>query len=150
MFGVLYTASIIIIIIIISPAKGFYQVVRRRDRATLLPILAKCLQPGSTVYIDDWGAYRNLQRDLPNRVARHRVVVHSENFVDPATGFHTQEAESAWANLKMPLKARRGISRDDLQAYLDDRMWRQWRGLDDIIANFLPVLASQYTNCTVQ
>lgn len=102
------------------------------------------------MYTDDWGAYRNLQRHLPNRVARHRVVVHSENFVDPATGIHTQEAESAWANLKMPLKARQGISHDDLQAYLDDRMWRQWRGLDDIIANFLPVLASQYTNCTVQ
>ena len=46
------------------------------------------------MYTDDWGAYRNLQRDLPNRVARHRVVVHSENFVDPATGIHTQEAES--------------------------------------------------------
>ena len=70
--------------------------------------------------------------------------------MDPATGIHTQEGESAWANLKMPLKAQRAISRDDLQAYLDDRMWRQWRGLDDIIANFLPVLASQYTNCTVQ
>ena len=55
-----------------------------------------------------------------------RVVVHADNFVDPATGVHTQEAESAWANLKAPIKARRGISRDDVQTYLDDRMWRQW------------------------
>ena len=123
--------------------------VASRDRATLLPILQKCLQPGSDVYTDDWGAYRNLEQHLPNHVARHRVVVHADNFVDPVTGVHTQEAESAWTKLKAPLKGRRGISRDDLQAYLDDRMWRQWRGLDSIIANFLPVLSSQYRDYIV-
>ena len=40
--------------------------------------------------------------------------------MDPVTGIHTQEAELAWANLKMPLKTQRGISRNDPQAYLDD------------------------------
>lgn len=123
--------------------------VASRDRATLLPILRKCLQPGSEVYTDDWGAYRNLRRHLPNHVARHGVVVHADNFVDPVSGVHTQEAESAWANLKGPLKGRRGISRDDLQAYLDDRMWRQWRGQNSVITNFLPVLSSQYRDYIV-
>lgn len=140
-FGVISTAT--------RPARGYYKVVASRDRATLLPILERCLQPGSEVYTDDWGAYRNLEQQLPNHVARHRVVVHADNFVDPVTGVHTQEAESAWANLKGPLKGRRGISRDDLQAYLDDRMWRQWRGQDCIIGNFLPVLSSQYRDYTV-
>ncbi|PFX13847.1 hypothetical protein AWC38_SpisGene22042 [Stylophora pistillata] len=79
---------------------------------------AKCLQPGNTVYTDDWGAYRNQHRHLPNRVTCHRIVIHSENFVDPVTDIHTQEAKLAWANFKMPLKAQRGISHDDLQAYL--------------------------------
>ena len=120
--------------------------VRRRDRATLLPILEKCLQPNSVVYTDDWGAYRNLEQHLPNHVSSHRVVVHTNNFVDPITGVHTQEAESAWAQLKGPVKKRRGISGDDLQSYLNDRMWRQWRGQDNVVANFLPVLASQYRN----
>jgi len=140
-FGVISTAT--------RPARGYYEVVESRDRATLLPILQKCLRPGSEVYTDDWGAYRNLEQHLPNHVARHRVVVHADNFADPVTGVHTQEAESAWANLKGPLKGRRGISRDDLQAYLDDRMWRQWRGLDNIVTNFLPVLSSQYRDYTV-
>lgn len=135
-FGVISTAT--------SPAKGYYEVVASRDRATLLLILEKCLQSGSEVYTDDWGAYRNLEQHLPNHVARHQVVVHADNFMDPVTGVHTQEAESAWANLKSPLKGWHGISRDDLQAYLDNRMWRQWRGLDSIIGNFLPVLSSQY------
>ena len=121
-------------------------VVRRRDRATLLPILAKCLLPGTEVHTDDWGAYARLDQHLPNHVSRHRVVVHADHFVDPITGVHTQEAESAWAQLKGPIKQRRGICKEDLQIYLDERMWRQWRGLNDVMANFLPVLASQYTN----
>lgn len=99
MFGVLSTAT--------RPAKGYFQVVQRRDRDTLLPILAKCLQPGSEVVTDDWGAYRCLEQHLPNHVSRHQVVVHADNFVDPANGVHTQEAESAWNNLKIGVKNRR-------------------------------------------
>ena len=71
-----------------------------------------------------------------------------KNFVDPATGVHTQEAQSAWANLKLPIKGRRGMKCHDLQLYLNDRMWRHWRGLDNI-ANVLPVLASQYRDYSV-
>lgn len=138
MFGVLLTAT--------RPAKGYFQVVQRQDRDTLLPILAKCLQPGSEVVTDDWGAYRCLEQHLPNHVSRHQVVVHADNFVDPANGVHTQEAESAWNNLKIGVKNRRGTEAKDLQAYLDDRMWRQWRGGESIILNFLPVLASQFCN----
>ena len=140
-FGVVSTAT--------RPARGYFEVVAHRDRPTLLPILAKCLSPGSEVYTDEWGAYQNLDQHLPHHVARHQVVVHADHFVDPVTGIHTQEAESAWATLKNPPKARRGISRDDLQSYLDDRMWRQWRGLDNIIGNFLLVLASQYRDYVV-
>lgn len=132
-----------------SPSKGYYEVVARRDRATLLPIIAKCLQPGSEVHTDDWGAYTRLEQHLPNLVARHRVVVHADNFVDPVSGVHTQEVESSWAILKEGVKRRRGIARDDLQSYLDDRMWRQWRGLDNIIVNFLPVLSAQYRDRVV-
>ena len=35
------------------------------------------------------------------------MVVHSQNFLDPTTGVHTQEAESAWNNLKGPVRERR-------------------------------------------
>ena len=131
------------------PARGYYEVVEKRDCATLLPIIAKCLQPGSEVHTDDWGAYRRLEQHLPNHVTRHRVVVHANNFVDPLTGVHTQEVESSWANLKEGIKQRKGVSKADLQSYLDDRMWRQWRGLDNVIANFLPVLAAQFSNYVV-
>ena len=100
--------------------------VDRRDAATLLPIIQRCVLPGTEVHSDDWGAYRRLQL-LPN-VNRHRVVVHAHNFVDPRTGVHTQEVESAWSQLKVGQKRRKGLRREDVQSYLDERMWRQWRG----------------------
>ena len=61
------------------PAKGYFEVVTKRDCYTLLPILAKCLLPGSEVHTDDWGAYEGMEQHLPNHVARHRVVVHADN-----------------------------------------------------------------------
>ena len=88
--------------------------------------------------MDDWGTYENLEQHLPNHIAWHRDIVHAENLVDPATRVHTQEAELVWANLKAPKKTQRGIlhDNDDVQVYLDDRMWRQWQGLDNIIGIF--------------
>ena len=59
-----------------------FQVVPRRYRATLVPILQMVLLPGSEVHSDDWGAYRNLVRYVPN-VTVHRTVVQKDNFVDP-------------------------------------------------------------------
>ena len=74
--------------------------VNKRDCATLLPILAKSLLPGAEVHMDDCAAYENLEQHLPNLVSQRRVVVHEDNFVDPVTRVHTQEAESTWATLK--------------------------------------------------
>ena len=101
-----------------SPAKGYFQVVDRRDAATLLPIIQRCLLPGTEVHTDDWAAYTRLAA-LPN-VAAHQAVVHAHNFVDLRTGVHTQEAESAWSQLKLGRNRRKGIRREDLQSYLDE------------------------------
>ena len=121
-----------------------------RDTATLHPIIEKCTRPGTEVHTDDWGAYRNLDQRL-NNVARHRVVNHSRYFVDPRTGIHTQEAESCWATLKLKQVIKRGIRRKDMQSYLDDKMWRQWRGgpRQQIMSNFLHALAAQFDNFSV-
>lgn len=127
------------------PARGYFQVVERRDIATLDPIISRCIRPGTVVYTDDWAAYRGMTGRI-NNVAAHRIVVHAQNFVDPVTGVHTQEVESCWNNLKLGQKVRRGIRREDLQSYLDEQMWRQWRGGDQrhIMQNFLAILPLQY------
>ena len=123
-----------------TPARGFFQVVQRRNVATLLPSIQRCILPGTEVHSDDWGAYARLAR-LPN-VSAHRVVVHASHFVDPRTGVHTQEIESCWNDLKLGQKRRKGLRREDLKSYLDERMWRQWRGGSHrfIMRNFLAII----------
>ena len=110
-----------------SPARGYFQVVERRDIATLDPIISKCIQPGTEVSSDDWAAYRGMAWCI-NNVPMQRVVVHVRHFVDTVTGVHTQEIESCWNSLKLEQKTRRGIRKTDLQSYLDERKWHQWRG----------------------
>lgn len=128
-----------------SPARGYFQVVERRDIATLDPIISKCIRPETEVYTDDWASYRGMEHRI-NNVAAHRIVVHARHFVDPVTGVHTQEVESCWNNLKLGQKIRRGMKKEDLQSYLDEQMWRQWRGGPhrQIMQNFLEILPLQY------
>ena len=127
-----------------SPARGYFQVVDRRNTATLLPIIQRCVLPGTEMHSDNWAAYRRLQL-LPN-VNRHQVVENAHNFVDLRTGVHTREVESAWSQLKLRQKRRKGLRREDLQSYLDERMWRQWRGGNYrvIMHNFLAIFPLQF------
>lgn len=115
----------------------------REETATLTQILQRVLLPGSEVHTDDWGAYRNLNLHVPN-VAVHRVVVHQNNFVDPLTGVHTQEAESAWARLKYHIKREKGIRQLDIQDFLNEHMWRDWRGLNAVFDNAKALITNYY------
>ena len=100
---------------------------------------------GSEVHSDDWGAYRNLARYVPN-VTIHRTVVHRDHFVDPLTGIHTQEVESAWSKLKYHVKREKGIRRSYIQDFLNEEMWRQWKGLGSVFDTYhssvIPILST--------
>ena len=54
----------------------------------------------------------------------HDMVNHSRHFVDPITGVHTQGIESYWAQTKLKCKAMKGVRRNQLAGYLDEKMWR--------------------------
>lgn len=116
---------------------------QRRDRATLCQILQRILLPGTEVHTDDWAAYRNLQLHVAN-VAVHRAVVHRDSFVDPLTGIHTQEVESAWARLKYYIKREKGIRGGEIQNLLNEQMWRDWRGAGNVFGNLRLLLARYY------
>ncbi|XP_068747407.1 uncharacterized protein [Montipora capricornis] len=126
-----------------QPCRGYFQVVARRDRHTLTQIIQRVLLPGSEVHTDDWAAYRNLHHYVPN-VTVHRTVVHQNSFVDPITGVHTQEVESAWGRLKHYIKREKGIRLPDIQSFLDEQMWRDWRGLDAVFDNMIALLPNYY------
>lgn len=125
------------------PCRGYFWVVPTRDRATLNLILQRVLLPGSEVHSDDWATYRNLPRHVLD-VLVHRVVFHKDHFVDPRTGIHTQEVESIWSQLKYHIKQERGIRRLDLQDFLNEEMWRQWRGQDAMLLNIIQIISIYY------
>ena len=122
---------------------GVTSVSSKDETATLTQILQRVLPPGSEVHSDDWAAYRNLHVHVPN-VTVHRTVVHQDNFVDRVTGIHTREAESAWARLKYHIKKEKGIRHGDIQDFLNEQMWRDWRGLDSTFENFITLVSNHY------
>ncbi|CAF1015223.1 unnamed protein product [Didymodactylos carnosus] len=67
--------------------------VQRCDAATLLPIIWKNVYPGTTIWSDEWKAYSRLQTTYGYD---HQTVNHSQNFIDPHTGCHTQLIETLW------------------------------------------------------
>ena len=51
-------------------------------------------------------------------------VNHSQNYVDPKSGYHTQGIERTWVECKSKTKATRGANHH-LQYFLDEIAWRR-------------------------
>ncbi|CAC5422633.1 unnamed protein product [Mytilus coruscus] len=119
-----------------KPAITYMELVPKRNKETLLPIIQRIVKPGSIVYSDQWRAYNKIQDELN---LEHAVVNHSLNFVDSETGVHTQTIESYWAKAKYKVKEMNGVSSDALPSYLDERMWRdRWaRTGEDAFMNII-------------
>ena len=77
----------------------FFKCVADRAADTLIAIIKEYILPGTTVISDCWKAYSSLN----NEGFSHLIVNHSVNFVDPATGAHTNTLENIWRALKKSL-----------------------------------------------
>lgn len=100
---------------------GYVQLVPDRSAATLLPIIANVVAPGSIIHSDCWRAYANVAQ----LGYQHGMVNHSIEFVDNATGVHTNNVERYWALVKLKIKRVSGSSEALLPSYLDEFMWRE-------------------------
>lgn len=64
-------------------------IVPNRNRRTLTAIINQVLNANSIIHSDQWRAYINLPQFVQNCVG-HETVNHTNHFVDPLTGAHTQ------------------------------------------------------------
>lgn len=118
----------------------FMELVPQRDAATLVPIIQRIILPGSTVWSDEWAAYNQL-----NALGYvHQTVNHSQHYVDPATGVHTNNIEARWSACKASFKRRFGVAREHLPAYLDEYMWRSRQHHADIFSAIVDAICLQY------
>lgn len=113
--------------------------VPNRQRPTIYPIIQRHVLPGTTIYSDDFSTYRTLNQ----HGFIHLTVNHSENFVDPHTGVHTNTIEGAWSCVKRKFKAMNGTRYDRLPSYLDQFMWfRQEKWRNDIFTSMVEDIAA--------
>ena len=103
---------------------GFLIPVPDRQADTLLPIVADFIAPGTIIYSDCWPAYNRIPA-IPERNYGHMVVNHSQHFVDPETGVHTNGVEGMWSRAKSKVKAMNGTARSLVFEYAAEFMFRQ-------------------------
>ena len=93
--------------------------VEKRDKETLIPLIEKYVEKGSTVITDCWASYQCLN-DLGYK---HETVDHSENFVDPSTGACTNLIENRWWCIKRQLPTTHTRAKL-FDKHLMEYMWR--------------------------
>ena len=118
--------------------KSVLQIVDRRDRETLLPIIKKYVKVGTTIYSDQWGAYFTLE----NEGYHHKTVNHSVEFVSN-DGCCTNTIEGLWGLAKLRIKKMKGILPSRLPLVLDEFMYRHRFGFSngDIFQRFIKDVA---------
>lgn len=87
-----------------------FEHVEMRDRETLLNLLKKYVHKNATIITDCWKGYEGLNAHF----SRHQTVNHSQNFISPETGAHTQSIENQWHLIKRRIHTQHAnISNED-------------------------------------
>jgi len=118
----------------------FMELVPQRDAATLQPIIQRTIAPGTRIWSDQWAAYNGL-----NALGYvHQTVNHTQHFVDPVTGVHTNNIEARWSACKASFKRRFGVARHMLPAYLNEYVWRARTPRHDCFHALVAAICRQY------
>ncbi|KAF0775928.1 hypothetical protein AaE_000370, partial [Aphanomyces astaci] len=106
-----------------------------RTKPVLSALIGKHIRPGTLIMSDKFGSYvsTNERHTLANNPAlagmgySHQWMNHSENFVNPANGAHTQGIEGVWeVRVKQFTKIMRGVHCEHFPSNLDEFLWRSW------------------------
>ena len=101
-------------------------------------------RPGTTIISDEWRAYHDIGI-IPGGYT-HQTVNHSQNFVDPITGAHTQAIEGHWSCTKRMMR-KQGVmntSSDLFPSYMVECLWRRRYGDSDLFEKLLEHITDKY------
>ena len=91
-----------------------------------------------------WSSYTRIEEFLGVNYT-HQTVNHSQNFVNPVTGEHTQTVKSLWHTFEMHNKRECGTHRSMVDSYLCEYMrrtkFRELNLFDKIFANIAELSA---------
>jgi transposase-like protein len=99
---------------------AFLVPVKRRNKATLWPIIFQYIKPGTHIISDGWKAYNGLGTV---HCYTHEVVNHSVGFVNE-NAEHTNTMEGSWFHAKRSLP-QHGTRKSMLGNYFAQFMWRR-------------------------
>ncbi|KCZ79038.1 hypothetical protein H312_03577, partial [Anncaliia algerae PRA339] len=112
----------------------FFVEVLKRDKERLENIIKEYLYEGTTIVIDCWGSYINLE---PLGYYQFQVN-HTENFINPLTGANTQTIENRWSIIKRKFRDRYIKSSSDLSLSFSEFLYKTYHknnGFDFIMRN---------------
>lgn len=109
-----------------------------RSAEVLLSLIEKYIA-GSIIYSDCWKAYKKIDKTI----YQHSIVNHSENFVDPNTGIHTQNIERLWRDIPggIPQYGRREYH---FQHYLAEFIFKKTYDFHERLDAFFEIMAIMY------
>ena len=108
--------------------KVWAQVVPDVEAKTLLPLISRRVETGSTVCSDTWKSYTG----VATNGYVHRLVKHHEGEYSDGKGNHINGLEGFWGYLKRRLAAKGGIRKERLSLYMAEYVWRYNHRNDNI------------------
>lgn len=102
--------------------KVFAIQVPNRNNDTLTDVIRCFVHPGSIVYTDGWAGYN--WKDLLDIGMSHGTCNHSEHFVCPETGIHTNTIECTWSVIKQSIP-KRNRTKKGIDYRLLEFLWRR-------------------------
>ena len=100
--------------------KVWAQVVPDVEAKTLMPLISRRVEVGSTVCSDTWPSYTGVAA----KGYVHRLVKHHKGEYSDGKGSHINGLEGFWGFLKRRLTAKGGIRKERLPLYLAEYVWR--------------------------
>lgn len=120
--------------------KAFILPVPNRRTETLLPLIEQYVAPGTVIHTDCWRAYDVLRQ---HENYTHKTVNHSQNFVDPASGVHTQNIERLWREMRANIP-RYGTREYHYEHYLAEFMFKRYYDYDERIDAYFTIMSKMY------